>query len=188
MRELCFGRDLSGCSSFQCRLEILVEPLRDDVDLIVFELAEDGSGPVIFEGDHTIAGDAEQKPPDAEAGGAADRGGESGQDPPGDHDSGDPQPRADPLHDQVARQLENRVAPNDDAEEMFLVWRGRFRVEFRDRIVELAPGELLIVPCGVEHRTAADEEAEVILLEPAGVVNTGNVVHEKFTAPTGARI
>ena len=77
---------------------------------------------------------------------------------------------------------------HDDAEEMFLVWRGRFRVEFRDRIVELAPGELLVVPRGVEHRTAADEEAEVILLEPAGVVNTGNVIDEKFTAPVGASI
>ena len=55
MRERYSGRDLSGCSSFQCRLEILVELLRDNVDLIVFELAEDGSGPVIFEGDHTIA-------------------------------------------------------------------------------------------------------------------------------------
>ena len=53
---------------------------------------------------------------------------------------------------------------HDDVEEMFLVWRGRFRVEFRDRIVELGPGELVVVPRGVEHRTAADEEAEVILL------------------------
>jgi quercetin dioxygenase-like cupin family protein len=77
---------------------------------------------------------------------------------------------------------------HDEPEEMFLVWRGQFRVEFRDRIVELAPGELLVVPRGVEHRTAADEEAEVILLEPAGVVNTGNVIDEKFTAPVGARI
>ena len=77
---------------------------------------------------------------------------------------------------------------HDDAEEMFLVWRGRFRVEFRDRIVELAPGELLVVARGVEHRTAADEEAEVIVLEPAGVLNTGNVVDEEFTAPMGARI
>jgi mannose-6-phosphate isomerase-like protein (cupin superfamily) len=77
---------------------------------------------------------------------------------------------------------------HDDVDEMFLVWRGRFRVEFRDRTVELGPGELVIVPRGVEHRTAADEEAEVILLEPAGVLNTGNVVDEKFTAPTGARI
>ena len=59
---------------------------------------------------------------------------------------------------------------------------GRFRVEFRDRIVELGPGELVVVPRGVEHRTAADEEAEVILLEPVGVLNTGNVINEKFTA------
>src|SRR5580704_5538674 len=43
---------------------------------------------------------------------------------------------------------------HDDVEEMFLVWRGRFRVEFRDRIVELGPGELVVVPRGVEHRTA----------------------------------
>jgi mannose-6-phosphate isomerase-like protein (cupin superfamily) len=71
---------------------------------------------------------------------------------------------------------------------MFLVWRGRFRVEFRDRIVELGPGELVVVPRGVQHRTAADEAAEVILLEPAGVPNTGNVVDDKFTAPIGARI
>jgi mannose-6-phosphate isomerase-like protein (cupin superfamily) len=77
---------------------------------------------------------------------------------------------------------------HDDAEEMFLVWRGRFRVEFRDRIVELAQGEFVVVPRGVEHRTAADEETEVILLEPAGVLNTGNVIDEKFTAPVGARI
>jgi len=77
---------------------------------------------------------------------------------------------------------------HDDVEEMFLVWRGRFRVEFRDRIVELGPGELVVVPRGVEHRTAADEEAEVILLEPTGVLNTGNVVDDKFTAPIDARI
>jgi mannose-6-phosphate isomerase-like protein (cupin superfamily) len=77
---------------------------------------------------------------------------------------------------------------HDDVDELFLVWRGRFRVEFRDRAVELGPGELVVVPRGVEHRTAADEEAEVILLEPAGVLNTGNVIDETFTAPTGARI
>jgi mannose-6-phosphate isomerase-like protein (cupin superfamily) len=80
------------------------------------------------------------------------------------------------------------VAPHDDVEEMFLVLHGRLRVEFRDRIFELGPGELVVVPRGVEHRTASDEEAEVIVLEPAGVLNTGNVIDEKFTAPTGARI
>jgi mannose-6-phosphate isomerase-like protein (cupin superfamily) len=77
---------------------------------------------------------------------------------------------------------------HDDAEEMFLVWRGRFRVEFRDRIVELGPGELVVVPSGIEHRTAADEEAEVIVFEPSGVLNTGNLIDETFTAPMGSRI
>src|SRR5207237_10335316 len=46
---------------------------------------------------------------------------------------------------------------HDDVEEMFLVWRGRFRVEFRDRIVELGPGELVVVPRGVEARSAAED-------------------------------
>ena len=71
---------------------------------------------------------------------------------------------------------------------MFLVWRGRMRVEFRDRAVELEPGEFLIVPRGVEHRTVANEETEVVLFEPAATRNTGNVAHERFTAPGGAKI
>ena len=75
-----------------------------------------------------------------------------------------------------------------DAEEMFLVWRGRFRVEFRDRIVDMGPGEFVVVPRGVEHRTAADEEAEVLIFEPADVLNTGNVVDDVYTAPQGATI
>jgi mannose-6-phosphate isomerase-like protein (cupin superfamily) len=75
-----------------------------------------------------------------------------------------------------------------DAEEMFLVWRGVFRVEFRDRIETLSPGQFLVVPKGVEHRTAADEEAEVIIFEPSEVVNTGDVVDAKFTAPSGVRV
>jgi len=64
---------------------------------------------------------------------------------------------------------------HEKEDEMFLVWRGVFRVEFRDRAVSLGPGELIVVPAGVEHRTAADEEAEIICFEPAGVRNTGNV-------------
>lgn len=75
-----------------------------------------------------------------------------------------------------------------DCEELFLVWRGRFRVEFRDRIVELTAGEFAVVPRGVEHRTAADEEAEVLVLEPAGVVNTGDAPTSEFTAPVGAKL
>lgn len=73
-------------------------------------------------------------------------------------------------------------------DEFFLVWRGRFRVEFRDHVVELAAGECVTVPHGIEHRTAADEEAEILCFEPAGVRNTGNVVDDVFTAPVGAAI
>ena len=77
---------------------------------------------------------------------------------------------------------------HEQADEMFLVWRGRMRVEFRDRAVELLPGEFLIVPRGVEHRTAAEEETEVVLFEPAATRNTGDVVDAEFTAPTGVRV
>ncbi len=62
-----------------------------------------------------------------------------------------------------------------EADELFLVVRGGFRMEFRDRTVELAAGELIVVPRGVEHRPVADEEAEVVLIEPSGTVNTGDV-------------
>ena len=73
-------------------------------------------------------------------------------------------------------------------DEMFLVWRGRMRVEFRDQTVELAPGEFLVVPHGIEHRTAADEECEVVLFEPAATRNTGEVTDATLTAPGGVRI
>lgn len=75
-----------------------------------------------------------------------------------------------------------------DAEEMFLVWKGRFRVEFRDRTVSLDPGQFIVVPRGVEHRTAADEEAEVMIFEPSEVVNTGDAPESAFTAPQGHTI
>jgi mannose-6-phosphate isomerase-like protein (cupin superfamily) len=68
-------------------------------------------------------------------------------------------------------------------DEFFLVWKGRFRVEFRDRIVDLEPGECLVVPRGIEHRTCADAEAHILCFEPAGVVNTGNVIDQVYTAP-----
>ena len=75
-----------------------------------------------------------------------------------------------------------------DVDEMFLVWRGRFMLEFRDRAVELAAGEFIVVPPRVEHRPVADEEAEILLLEPAGTRNTGDLVDETYTAPDGVRI
>jgi mannose-6-phosphate isomerase-like protein (cupin superfamily) len=77
---------------------------------------------------------------------------------------------------------------HDNEDEFFLVWKGRFRIEFRDRVVELGPGEGLVVPRGIEHRTAADQEAEIILFEPAATRNTGNVADAAFTAPDGVTV
>lgn len=74
---------------------------------------------------------------------------------------------------------------NED--ELFLALRGSFIIEFRDRAVSLNPGEFLIVPRGVEHRTVADQEVEVLLFEPAATRNTGNVDHPTLTAPTVAK-
>jgi mannose-6-phosphate isomerase-like protein (cupin superfamily) len=68
---------------------------------------------------------------------------------------------------------------HDHEDELFLVVHGRFRMEFRDRHVWLEKGEFLIVPRGVEHRPVAEEEAHVLLFEPASTLNTGNVHNER---------
>lgn len=67
-------------------------------------------------------------------------------------------------------------------DELFLVHRGSFRMEFRDRTVTLRAGDFLIVPRGVEHRPVADEDVEVVLFEPAGTLNTGNVISQRTRA------
>jgi mannose-6-phosphate isomerase-like protein (cupin superfamily) len=77
---------------------------------------------------------------------------------------------------------------HDHEDEFFMVWKGHFRVEFRERVVTMKPGDCLVVPRGVEHRTCADEEAEVLCFEPQGVLNTGNVTDAAFTAPKGVAI
>ncbi|MFN7947297.1 MAG: cupin domain-containing protein [Blastocatellia bacterium] len=74
---------------------------------------------------------------------------------------------------------------HEHEDEMFLVVRGRFRMEFRDREVTLEEGEFIIVPRGVEHRPVADEEVCVMLFEPAGTVNTG-IVESELTAEVEA--
>jgi mannose-6-phosphate isomerase-like protein (cupin superfamily) len=72
-------------------------------------------------------------------------------------------------------------------DEMFFVVAGRFRMEFRDRAVWLEAGEFIIVPRGVEHRPVAEEEAQVLLFEPATTLNTGNV-QDELTQPVLERI
>jgi mannose-6-phosphate isomerase-like protein (cupin superfamily) len=63
---------------------------------------------------------------------------------------------------------------HDAEDEMFLVVRGAFDMEFRDRTVPLREGEFLIVPRGVEHRPVAEKEAHVLLFEPVSTINTGD--------------
>src|SRR4051812_37171351 len=68
---------------------------------------------------------------------------------------------------------------HDEEDELFMVIRGAFRMELRDGNIDLKEGEVLVVPRGVEHRPVADEEAWVLLFEPASTLNTGNVINEK---------
>jgi len=68
---------------------------------------------------------------------------------------------------------------HDNEDEMFLVMKERFRIEFRDRHVWLEEGEFIVVPRGVEHRPVAEEEAHILLFEPASTLNTGNVRDER---------
>ena len=64
-------------------------------------------------------------------------------------------------------------------DELFLVVKGRLTIRLRDREVVLEEGELLIVPAGVEHQPVAEEEAHVLLFEPASTLNTGNLRNER---------
>ena len=67
---------------------------------------------------------------------------------------------------------------HEHEDELFLVVKGRIRIDFRERSITLNEGEFVIVPRGVEHRPVADREAWVLLFEPASTLNTGNVDNE----------
>ncbi len=66
-----------------------------------------------------------------------------------------------------------------DADEMFLVIKGKMRIQMREGDITLKEGEFFIVPRGVEHCPIADEEAQILLFEPVGTLNTGNVENER---------
>ena len=68
---------------------------------------------------------------------------------------------------------------HENEDELFLVLDGTLRLEFRDGAVTLGPGELYIVPRGVEHRPVASDEVHLLLFEPASTLNTGNVRNER---------
>lgn len=68
---------------------------------------------------------------------------------------------------------------HEQEDELFLVVRGRLTIRFRDRDVVLGPGELIVVPRGVEHLPVAEEETHVLLVEPRSTLNTGNVRNER---------
>ncbi len=71
---------------------------------------------------------------------------------------------------------------HDDTDELFLVTKGSLVIRFRDRDVALGPGELLVVPKGIEHMPVAEEECELLLIEPAGTPNTGDAGGERTVA------
>lgn len=77
---------------------------------------------------------------------------------------------------------------HDDEDEMFLVIDGAFDMHFRDNVVPLNKGEMIVVPRGIEHKPVAASECRVMVLEKSGVVNTGDAAPSALTAGTGERI
>jgi len=72
---------------------------------------------------------------------------------------------------------------HEDEDEMFLVLEGRLKMRFRDRDVWLGPGEMLVVPRGVEHKPVAPEEVHLMLVEPRGTLNTGTEQTDRTVQP-----
>lgn len=64
-------------------------------------------------------------------------------------------------------------------DELFFVIKGKLKMEFREKTVEVNPGEFIIVPRGIEHRPVAEDEVHILLFEPDSTVNTGNVDNDR---------
>jgi mannose-6-phosphate isomerase-like protein (cupin superfamily) len=107
------------------------------------------------------------------------------------HDHWNPRIVAD-LNGQQVKLVKFRGAfawhKHDREDELFMVVKGRFRIELRDRAIELGAGELFVVPRGVEHRPVAEDEVEVMLFEPATTVHTGDLQGDPRTRTELQRI
>ena len=68
---------------------------------------------------------------------------------------------------------------HDNEDEMFFVAEGNLQIHFRDKIVDLSPGEIIVVPKGIEHKPVCSEEVKIMMIEKKTTVNTGDVVNEK---------
>ncbi|NBA85655.1 cupin domain-containing protein [Emticicia sp. CRIBPO] len=77
---------------------------------------------------------------------------------------------------------------HDHEDEMFLVLKGDFKMEFRDKTVEISENEFIVVPRGVEHRPVAEEEVSIMLFEPATTLNTGDSEDKELTKEVLDRI
>ncbi len=71
---------------------------------------------------------------------------------------------------------------HEEEDELFWVMHGSLEMHFRDEVIVMYPGELLVVPRGIEHKPVAKSECHVVLFEPATTVNTGNVPSDKTVA------
>ena len=87
------------------------------------------------------------------------------------------------YHFKIAK-VQGEFVWHDHAEtdEVFLVLKGQLRIHLRDGVVALNEGEMFVVPRGVEHKPFAEHECHILLIEPAGTVNTGDVVNERTAA------
>lgn len=70
-----------------------------------------------------------------------------------------------------------------DTDEVFIVVKGHLTILFRDGMVSLHEGEMFVVPKGIEHKPVAEQECHILLIEPAGLVNTGSATDSELTAP-----
>ena len=74
-----------------------------------------------------------------------------------------------------------------ETDELFLVVKGNLNIHFRDGVISLSEGEMYVVPKGVEHKPVAENECHILLIEPVGTVNTGDVINDR-TAPNNVWI